>query len=185
MKIWTIQSSKVIRIIEKEGEYHPCISKSWCLQNNPKIFVAYNFILKSFNKINSLNEDGLVFGFTKLEQDSFIDIEDMYDFSSFILENQNVLAPLLGFLTSKDCKILELDIEESFNPIYMDYIDFSLLVPPITHNEFFNLEYDITLRTNINKGFFNKSSFQTGVIQVHLPKITKNQICEIYEFQMY
>lgn len=185
MKIWTIQSVDVIRIIQEEGEYHADINKSWYIQNNPKIFTGYNFLLTAFNKINNLKENGLIFGFTKLDKNSFVDIKDTSDFASFILEKQTFLLPLLRFLTSKDCKIVELEVEDNFNPIYMDYNDFQLLVPPIIHDEIFTLEDDIRLRKNLNKGCFNKSSFPTGIIQAHLPKITKKQICEIYEFQMY
>ena len=76
-----------------------------------------------------------------------------------------------------DSVILELEYQESFNPIFIDVNDFQFLMPPVDLHPllpYTNLDID-KLYESINKGVCISSKYPSYLIQAHLPYIKKRK----------
>lgn len=190
MKFWTVQSNEVFDIIEKEGIYYPDFNKS--RYNDESMKLVYSFLLNSFNIVNNLSCTGLVFSFVKFGFNVPTIFDDFSDFSSFIKSKSDIVR-YMWCSFSKDSKILEIEIEDNFNPLYIDFNDFQILMPKnletIKKIEFYKLlgikvdigeEYEPILRDNLEKGIFYKTvKHSCGLIQAHLPCIKRENILSV------
>lgn len=180
MKIWTIQSKEVIKTIMEKKEFHANISQSRFVECDPRLLDLYYFMLNSFNMHNNTKEDGLIFGFAQYKNNQICEIPNFPAFKKFLEEKYDYLYGLIQTLIQRNCEIVELEVKEQFNPIYIDINDFQFLMPEIQHGSNFTPQDHMKLLLNIEQGHFNASSEPSGVIQVHLPFIKKDQICDIY-----
>ena len=114
MKFWTVQSQEVLEIIEREEVYYPKFILSQYYYQNFKI---YNFMLKSFNRINNLNCEGLIFAFCISDSGVIYPIENIEGFKFFINLNKDKIIYLWNYFIGKKCKILELEVDLVFNDL--------------------------------------------------------------------
>lgn len=180
MKFWTVQKKEIIDLVKKNGIFYSDFVKSDYLKLNPNLEYLYNLVLESFNKINEMNLTGIIFAFSQSDSQSVYEIESFTSFYSFIQNKRAVIKSLWNELKSKDVVILELNYNESFNPIFLDINDFQFLMPPIIFPYPFT-EQDVNrVCWSIENGEITKSVFPSNVIQAHLPYIKSENIVNIY-----
>lgn len=182
MKFWTVQSQKVIKIIENEGVYHPNFAMSQYYKQNREI---YNFMLKSFNSINNLSCDGLVFSFCISNKDVIYPIANIEGFRYFINKNKEKIIYLWDTFIKKKCKILELELDLKFNDLALPFNDFQFIMPSSLNELLFDPgEYQTQcelIMSNIKKGIIMSSDEEYDLIQSHLPYINKLDVKGVYE----
>ena len=182
MKFWTIQSQEVLEIIEKEGVYHPKFAMS---QYNKKYHELYDFMLKSFNNINNLNYEGLIFSFCISNGNMIHSIANIEGFRYFINMNKDKIIYLWDTFKNNNCKIIELEIDLVFNDLALSFNDFQYIMPSPVNNLLFNPDEHKTncesILSNIEKGIIMSSGNNYDLIQSHLPYIKKLDIKNVYE----
>jgi Fe-S-cluster containining protein len=178
MKFWTIQSNAVVNIIENDGIYKPDFAKSKYVLKNNNLKDLYYFLLNSFNKINKVEANGVVFGFAKVQNNSMVDIVDFNEFVRFMKSKRDVINTLDCFRDNVDnYKVLELQYKNNTNLLPLDYNDWQIIMPP--YNCYVDDVKDI--KNCLKNGVFHSSSFPSGIIQVHVSQVTKCDILNIYD----
>lgn len=182
MKFWTIQSQEVLDIIEKEGIYNP---KFYMSQYYKQYYELYDFMLESFNNINNLNCEGLIYAFSISDKGVIYPISNIEGFRYFINMNKNKITYLWDEFIKKDSKILELEVDFVFNDLALAFNDFQYIMPSPNNKLLFNkVEYQTNcdrILSNIKKGNTMCSSESWDLIQSHLPYIKKSDIKNIYD----
>ncbi len=180
MKFWTIQTLDVIDIIKKDGSFYPDFKKSIYLNTNSKLENLYYFVLESFNNINHMDLLGVIFAFARKDTYNIYEIDDIDEFRSFIQDNRSVVDGFLKRLDASKFVIMELDYEEGFNPIFIEFNDFQLLMPPIELVFPYSRQSVDRILADIEQGRIRHSEFPTPVVQAHLPYIKEGNIVNIY-----
>lgn len=182
MKFWTVQSSNVAEIVKEKGIFRPDFSKSRYIQRNENLSYLYNKLLDNFNTINNMELPGIIYAFAKREKGQIIPIENYDEFKKFIRVKNAVIAGLWKNLSKEDCRILELDYDNTFNPIFIDINDFQFIMPPITTSGISSYTKESVYRiyTDMRKGEISPSEFPSDVIQAHLPYIKKDNLINIH-----
>lgn len=184
MKFWTIQSKEVMDIIESENAYYPDFSKSRYVLNKKPMNSLYSFVLNSFNSVNHESYKGVVFSFVKLNNNGIVAFKSSNEFSSYIKQKKNIVGQTWSCF-SRNSKILEIDLIDDFNPLYIDFNDYQIIMPidPITEILYGNPggEYKDILMSNLQNGIFQMTpNYACGLIQAHLPYIKKENIVNVY-----
>lgn len=81
MRFWTVQSQEVLQIIEKEDIYYPKFTMS---QYYKQYYELYDFMLKSFNRVNNFNCEGLIYAFCISIEGVIYPIANIDGFRNFI-----------------------------------------------------------------------------------------------------
>lgn len=182
MKFWTIQSQEVLEIIVKEDIYHPKFSRSQYYKQYDEL---YDFMLKSFNNINNLHCEGLIFSFCVSKKDTIYPIANVEDFRYFINLNKAKITNLWDVFIKNDCKIIELEMDLVFNDLPMSFNDFQYIMPsPVNELLFNSVEYQSNceiIYSNIKKGIKMCSGYDYDLIQSHVPYIKKVDIKNVYK----
>lgn len=182
MKYWTIQSQRVLKIVEKEGVYHPKFAMS---QYYKQYYKLYNFMLNSFNSINNLKCEGLIFAFCISNGNMIYPIANIDGFRYFANLNKSKITCLWDTFIANDSKILELEMNLEFNDLSLAFNDFQYIMPsPVNEQLFDQLEYQINceaIYSNIQKGIIMSSGKNYDLIQSHLPYIKKVNVKNIYD----
>lgn len=182
MKFWTIQSQKVLEIIENEAVYHPKFVMSLYYK---QFYELYNFMLKSFNRINNLNCEGLIFAFCVSIKNMILPIANIDHFRYYTHINKDKIIYLWDTFEKNDCKILELEMDLTFNDLALAFNDFQYIMPsPVNDLLFDPVEYKTNcelILSNIEKGIIMSSGNDYDLIQSHLPYIKKLDIINVYE----
>lgn len=188
MKFWTVQSKEVIEIIEKEGIYYPDVKKSRYANYNKIMFSFYSSLLDDYNHVNQSEYSGMVFAFAKFDKFNNHGInhfEDYEDFCDFVELKSDVVGDMWKCFPA-DCQILEINATNDFNPLYIDFNDFQILMPTPNGNAniFFDpgAEYRDELKEGVRKGRFVYSRYACGLIQAHIPYIKKEDVKGVYPF---
>ena len=164
--IWTIQSKKVLNIIEEKEVYYPNINLL-----NGNYHSTYKIVLDSFNNINKCKYDGLIYGFAKYGKEQYFDtIDELYQ---YFLNNPAITAAFN--LWSSEFVILQLEYEDNFNLIPIDFNDFIQIIPPIWDKEAYKIIVS-RIEMGVYKGGYTLPSFT----QVHTPYIKKQNIVRVY-----
>lgn len=164
--IWTIQSKKVLNMIQENGSYYPNIRLS---KGNYQ--EAYKIVLDSFNSLNKCQYDGLIYGFAKCgEAQYFNTIEELYQ---YFLNNPSVTNAFN--MWTDQYIILQLQYEEKFNLIPVDFNDFIQIMPPIWDKN----AYQIII-SRIKDGIYSGGYTLPSFTQVHTPYIKKENIIGIF-----
>ena len=195
MDFWTIQSKKVLDIIEKEGEYHPDIDKSIYLDKFKKTADTeldmytgnvdlYKLITACASQINNYFPlNGLVFCFCKIQDGYITAFKNKEDFESYMHEKEDAVKSLLENLNNSDHVLLHLEFNERFwNPLFIDINDYQFLMPPIIAMPPYKEEDVGRIQSYVAQGVCYPI-FSSGIIQAHLPYITKSMIKESFEIK--
>lgn len=182
MKFWTIQSQEILEIIEKEGVYNPKFAMSQYYKQYDEL---YNFMLKSFNNINNLNCEGLIFSFCVSNKDMIYPIANIEGFTYLININKDKITSLWDTFKKNNCKIIELEMDLVFNDLALSFNDFQYIMPSPVNNLLFDpVDYQTNcelILSNIKKGIIMSSGENYDLIQSHLPYIKKSDIKNVYE----
>jgi hypothetical protein len=95
VKYWTIQTKDVIETVNEKGIFQPDFDKSRYLSINSNLKDLYYLVLKSFNKINSMDLHGVVYAFTQSDGKSIYSIKDIDEFYTFMKAS----VPVTNLLT--------------------------------------------------------------------------------------
>ncbi len=180
MKFWTVQKKEIINVVDKNGIFYSDFAKSNYVKLNPNLKDLYDLVLESFNKINHLNLRGIIFAFSQSDSQSVYEIDNFTSFYTFIQNKRAVIESLWNELKIKDAVILELNYNESFNPIFLDINDFQFLMPPIVFPVPFTDQDIERICWSIENGKITRSVFPSNVIQAHLPYIKPENIVNTY-----
>lgn len=164
--IWTIQKKSVVDIINSKGVYYPDFyyKKSRCNE-------AYQFVLDNFNRINNCNYKGLVFGFAKRGKEQYFQsIDELYKY--FI---ENPLVTDAFNLWNEEYVILQLQYNNNFNMLPVDFNYFIQIMPPILDR----IAYD-TICSMISQGVHIGGYTLPSFTQIHVPFIKKENIVKVY-----
>ena len=182
MKYWTIQSQKVMQILEKEKIYYPKFALS---QYYEQYHELYDFMLKSFNDNNNFACEGLIYAFCVSVKDMIFPIQNINDFKYFIKKNRSKITYLWKYFLDNNCKILELEIDLSFNDLSLSFNDFQYIMPSEYNKLLFDpneYRYNCGLiLSNIRKGQIMSSGEEDDLVQAHLPYIKESNVVNIYE----
>lgn len=190
MYYWTVQSKKVLEIIDRDGIYKPDIEKSTYLEKfKPTLKTEFdmytnNLSLYQFMKdcaftINNYPLKGLIYCFCKVENNYISDFKSQNDFYSYLVNKKEVIKSLWDNLSNSNSVLLQLEFNEKFwNPLFIDINDYQYLMPPvITMPPYQEDDFD-KIKINLLQGVC-KPIFNSGIIQAHLPYITKGMIKNI------
>lgn len=180
MKHWTVQKKIIVNKIKKEGVYYPEFSKSDYIKAFGDNTPLYSFVLDSFNRINSTSYSGLIFSFSNSSLENSWDFDVFDEFKEFIKCKSSIIGPLWTDLINKDCVILELNYDEKINSIPIDINDFQYLMSPFIRIPEYNALDTELLIDSIRNGEYNISKMPSGIIQKHLPYISKENIINIH-----
>lgn len=182
MKFWTIQTPDILNIIEKKGCYEADISKSIYVKQNNNFKKLYNFVLDSFNLVNKTKYNGIVFSFAKIRR-GVEEIKNFSEFKELMVSKMDVVGFLINSLKNRGCIILELEYNESFNPIFVDFNDFQYIMPQVTivcpYTEYSYNDIICSMR----RGVLRMSEFPSYIAQAHLPYIKSDNIVNIYNLR--
>lgn len=163
---WTIQSTEVINIVNNQGCYYPDFAYQKAGARS-----TYQIILDSFNNLNKCTYSGLVFGFAKKGENNYFDnINEIY---TYFLQNPDVTAAFDFW--NEQYAILQLQFQEEFNMIPVDFNDFIQIIPPIWDRKAYEL-----ICSSIKKGVNAKGYTLPSFTQIHAPYIKKENIINIY-----
>lgn len=180
MKFWTVQSTKVVDEIFRLGLYLPDFAKSSYLKLNPNLTGLYRLVLDSFNYNNSCDYNGLIFSFMKYSGLDISEIENYAEFKNLIISKEDVIQSLWNHYMHGKYAILELEYREDFSLLPIDINDFQFLMPPVIIIEPY-VEGDVQLfAENISKGVMIPSPLYSGIVQVHLPYIKRENVVGIH-----
>ncbi|GAA7455589.1 hypothetical protein [Helicobacter pylori] len=184
MKFWTIQDRNILKIIENNRIYQPNFNKSRFLEKNKELTELYNFLLKSYNDLNSMSLPGLIYAFMKHDGKKTCEINDKKEFDHLIKTKKNIVGGYWSSIDIENSIVLELNYNENFQFIPIDLNDFQFLMPPkvpLFWAPQYTTDSERRIHSNIEQGIEpNKFDFPTGIMQVHLPNIKKENILNTY-----
>ena len=181
-KYWTVQHKEILKIIEREGIYKPDIYKSDFIKTDPKLKNLYNFVRESFNDVNGTNVNGLIFSFAFSEGMMIYHFESYSEFQQHIRENKEAILSLWNHYNPDDYVIMELEYDNTFNPLFIDINDFQALMPPIMILPPYFKEDLNNIIENLRVGRATASIFPSHLIQAHLPYIERENIINLYPY---
>ena len=181
MKFWTVQRRELVDKALREGEYQPELELSYYVGIKEELGELYETIRNAFCNVNGVEVPGLVFAYTKMKGDKVSEFSDIDDFRAYMKEHKESILSLWKYFKTKDRVIVELDVPEDFNPIYVDINDFQFLMPPLVFPAPYTPWSYWEILGNINGGVIGASIYPSGLGQAHLPSIKKEHIVEVYE----
>ena len=183
VNFWTIQKSAIVDEVFQNGIYKPDFSKSSFVLEMPQRKDLYDFILNCFNTLNGTDCSGLVFCFAgyDVESASVVQLPDIDAFLDCMQRGRAAIKALLKIFEEGDYKLLHLRRELNFKPVTIDMNDFQLLMPPILILPPYDKGYLDFLTNNLARGVVTQPLGPSGIMQMHLPDIRKQDVVEIFE----
>ena len=131
-KYGTVQSREVINILKEEGIYYPNFEFSTLTKIDPEIKNAYSLILDSFNQFKNSKVKGVLFSFLDYDiNNGILAINSFEEFKERVLKARESIKSLWDYFLSVEFVILELELPDDFNPIFIEINDFQAIMPPI------------------------------------------------------
>ena len=178
--VWTVQKRAVVNYCLTNDFYCPNFGNSDYLSETPALSSLYDMLLEAYNNVNSETLEGLVFSFCKEENDSITCFRDYEDFKSTITEHRDSLQSLWKRYEEMDCVVLKLRLRDTNNPLFIDFNNFQLLMPPILILPPYTQEYCKSLICHWIAGKYVKGILNPGLVQAHLPALVKEDLLGIY-----
>lgn len=181
IKIWTVQRRNVVNHALKQGIYRPNMLMSDFLHEGPERLDLYYFLLSSYCNVNNISCDGLLFGFLRQLGRDVCYIDSFGEYIDVIRMNKAANAALWNHFLRDDYVVVELEMNTDLNLLPIDLNDFQFLMPTVTYRPpEYTQETEAVLRANLSRGKFTYSTMPSGLIQVHLPYMAKENISGIY-----
>lgn len=182
MILWTVQDKTVLKNIENDQVYQPDFEKSEYVKKIPELEALYDFTLKSFNELNNANVPGLVFAFSKIQDNQILPFSNYSDFENYIVDHMSKIYSMWKhFLLERDCFVLELHYENNFNPMFVDENDFQYIMPPLIKLPPYGPNAKDQILRAMASGQPIASPCPSGLAQCHMPNISKENIVHVYD----
>ena len=166
-KFWTIQKREIIKTIEETGMYVPKRQFSEYVQDNEEMMELYDFITDSFNRLNDIELEGVLFAFARGTEKGVSFFQDYEEFVAYMRERKEAIKGLWKRFLSDDYVVIEVDFPRIYNPMFVDINDFQfimppfMLVPPYTEQDF------LQIVQALEQGKFYPSVFPSDQITDH------------------
>lgn len=179
MTLWTLQSEEVMNLIDTTGIYYPDFRRSHYPATSKDLYIE---LLDSFNRINEMAVKGLAFCFgAYCTTDSMIELSSKELFDKYISG-----TGIKGMLSSGEYNLfdgshtlLKIKVEDSINPIIVNFADYCDLIPP---QWFLSSDQLQMVHESIRHGYLIRPIVPCGsFFQYHIPYIKKEDIIERYE----
>ena len=179
-KFWTIQKREILKAIEETGMYIPKRQLSEYVQGNEEMTELYEFITDSFNRLNDIELEGVLFAFARGTEKGVSFFQDYEEFVTYMREHKDAVKGLWKRFLSDDYVVIEVDFPRIYNPMFVDLNDFQfimppfMLVPPYTEQDF------LQIVQALEQGKFYPSVFPSYIIQGFVPFLRDENVINIY-----
>ena len=178
--VWTVQKRAALNTCLTYGYFCPDFEKSDYLSRIPDLKYLYDMLLEAYNNMNSETLKGLVFSFCLEENGRISSFTNYEQFKWYITQNRSVVQSLWKSFEAMDCVILKLRLRQTNNPLYIDFNNFQLLMPPITILPPYTEDYFKNLVYKWTSGQYVKGILNSGLVQAHLPALVKEDLLGVY-----
>ena len=180
VKFWTVQKRSVYETINEMGIYYPDFRLSDSFSDIQDLDQIYDFFLQSFNRNNDCDYDGLVFTFAGVVGDT-IYIPGTYEvFKEMMIGSVHAVSSCWSRLIASDSVVLCVEKEMNFNPIFIDYNDYSFIIPPVEILPPYTEEDTHRIFDIVCNGLVKQSIFSSNLMQCHIPYIAKEEVVGVY-----
>ena len=178
--VWTVQKRAALNTCLTYDYFYPDFEKSDYLSRIPDLKYLYDMLLEAYNNMNSETLKGLVFSFCLEENGRISSFTNYEQFKWYITQNRSVVQSLWKSFEAMDCVILKLRLRQTNNPLYIDFNNFQLLMPPITILPPYTEDYFKNLVDKWTSGQYVKGILNSGLVQAHLPALVKEDLLGVY-----
>ena len=178
--VWTVQKRAALNTCLTYDYFCPDFEKSDYLSRIPDLKYLYDMLLEAYNNMNSETLKGLVFSFCLEENGRISSFTNYEQFKWYITQNRSVVQSLWKSFEAMDCVILKLRLRQTNNPLYIDFNNFQLLMPPITILPPYTEDYFKNLVDKWTSGQYVKGILNSGLVQAHLPALVKEDLLGVY-----
>ena len=178
--VWTVQKRAALNTCLTYDYFCPDFEKSDYLSRIPDLKYLYDMLLEAYNNMNSETLKGLVFSFCLEENGRISSFTNYEQFKWYITQNRSVVQSLWKSFEAMDCVILKLRLCQTNNPLYIDFNNFQLLMPPITILPPYTEDYFKNLVDKWTSGQYVKGILNSGLVQAHLPALVKEDLLGVY-----
>ncbi len=178
--VWTVQKRAALNTCLTYDYFCPDFEKSDYLSRIPDLKYLYDMLLEAYNNMNSETLKGLVFSFCLEENGRISSFTNYEQFKRYITQNRSVVQSLWKSFEAMDCVILKLRLRQTNNPLYIDFNNFQLLMPPITILPPYTKDYFENLVHKWTSGQYVKGILNSGLVQAHLPALVKEDLLGVY-----
>jgi len=178
--VWTVQKRAALNTCLTYDCFCPDFEKSDYLSRIPDLKYLYDMLLEAYNNMNSETLKGLVFSFCLEENGRISSFTNYEQFKWYITQNRSVVQSLWKSFEAMDCVILKLRLRQTNNPLYIDFNNFQLLMPPITILPPYTEDYFKNLVYKWTSGQYVKGILNSGLVQAHLPALVKEDLLGVY-----
>ena len=178
--VWTVQKRAALNTCLTYDYFCPDFEKSDYLSRIPDLKYLYDMLLEAYNNMNSETLKGLVFSFCLEENGRISSFTNYEQFKCYITQNRCVVQSLWKSFEAMDCVILKLRLRQTNNPLYIDFNNFQLLMPPITILPPYTEDYFKNLVDKWTSGQYVKGILNSGLVQAHLPALVKEDLLGVY-----
>ena len=178
--VWTVQKRAALNTCLTYDYFCPDFEKSDYLSRIPNLKYLYDMLLEAYNNMNSETLKGLVFSFCLEENGRISSFTNYEQFKWYITQNRSVVQSLWKSFEAMDCVILKLRLRQTNNPLYIDFNNFQLLMPPITILPPYTEDYFKNLVDKWTSGQYVKGILNSGLVQAHLPALVKEDLLGVY-----
>ena len=178
--VWTVQKRAALNTCLTYDYFCPDFEKSDYLSRIPDLKYLYDMLLEAYNNMNSETLKGLVFSFCLEENGRISSFTNYEQFKWYITQNRSVVQSLWKSYEAMDCVILKLRLRQTNNPLYIDFNNFQLLMPPITILPPYTEDYFKNLVDKWTSGQYVKGILNSGLVQAHLPALVKEDLLGVY-----
>ena len=178
--VWTVQKRAALNTCLTYDYFCPDFEKSDYLSRIPNLKYLYDMLLEAYNNMNSETLKGLFFSFCLEENGRISSFTNYEQFKWYITQNRSVVQSLWKSYEAMDCVILKLRLRQTNNPLYIDFNNFQLLMPPITILPPYTEDYFKNLVDKWTSGQYVKGILNSGLVQAHLPALVKEDLLGVY-----
>lgn len=186
MKYWTVQSKDVLDKVLADGVYQPDFSQSTYPRKfnqsemEKGLYEVYAHVLKAFNYVNDINIPGVVFAFLQSDGEHIASIDTVAEFITFIMNKESAIRGYWTNIDKENSVLMELEYDNNFNPIMVDFNDFQYIMPPVMQMPPYTEHSFLRIVDDIKYGRITPSEFPSNIIQAHLPWIKRENLLNVY-----
>ena len=182
MIVWTAQSTDVLESLIRKRVYQADFKKSSYLRNYiPNNETLYRVTLSSFNRINGTDVPGLIYAFTFTNNHRIYDVPTYERFMTELRSAKNSVRTLWRHFIEEQRVLLQIMVEDEFNPMYINYNDYQEIMPPIELMPPYYTEATVNrIIDNFVRGEVEPSPFPSSLMQVHFPQIEASDVLGVF-----
>ena len=98
--------------------YIPKRQLSEYIQGNEEMTELYDFIIDSFNRLNDIELEGVLFAFARGTEKGVSFFQDYEEFVTYMREHKDAVKGLWKRFLSDDYVVIEVDFPRIYNPMF-------------------------------------------------------------------